>query len=80
MILILDGQGPDASEGKDTTYSHRVKHISDIATAYQSQAQELIQVSGLKMLGTSLSKKEDRLKEAASLMLKCGNFQDYCEI
>jgi hypothetical protein len=32
------------------------------------------------MLGTGLSKKEDRLKEAASLMLKSGNFQDYCEI
>lgn len=32
------------------------------------------------MLGTALSKKEDRLKEAASLMLKSGNFQEYCEI
>jgi len=26
------------------------------------------------MLGTSLAKKEDRLKEAANLMLKAGNF------
>ena len=32
------------------------------------------------MLGTALSKKEDRLAEAASLMLKSGNFQEYCEI
>jgi len=37
-------------------------------------------MSGLKMLGTALSKKEDRLREAASLMLKSGNFQEYCEI
>ncbi len=32
------------------------------------------------MLGTNLAKKEDRLKEASIMMLKCGNFQDYCEI
>lgn len=32
------------------------------------------------MLGTALSKKEDRMKEAANLMLKSGNIQDYCEI
>lgn len=38
------------------------------------------QVSGLKLLGTALSKKEDRLKESANLMLKSGSFQDYCEI
>ena len=34
----------------------------------------------MKMLGTQFSKKEDRMKEAANLMLKSGNFQDYCEI
>ena len=34
----------------------------------------------MKMLGTQLSKKEDRLNEAANLMLKSGNFQEYCEI
>lgn len=32
------------------------------------------------MLGTALSKKEDRMKEAANLMIKSGNFQEYCEI
>jgi len=32
------------------------------------------------MLGTALSKKEDRLRESARLMLLTGNFQDYCEI
>ena len=32
------------------------------------------------MLGTALSKKEDRMKEAAKLMLKSGNFKEYCEI
>ena len=75
MVSVLDGKGPEGSEGSsDSSYSHRVKHISDIATAYQSQAQELVQVSGLKMLGTNMSKKEDRLKEAAGLMLKSGNF------
>lgn len=34
----------------------------------------------MKLLGTALSKKEDRLKESANLMLKSGSFQDYCEI
>jgi len=28
----------------------------------------------MKMLGTALSKKEDRLTEAARMMLKSGNF------
>ena len=37
-------------------------------------------MSGMKMLGTPLSRKEDRLAEAANLMLKSGNFQEYCEI
>jgi hypothetical protein len=34
----------------------------------------------MRMLGTALSKKEDRMREAASLMLKSGHFQEYCEI
>jgi len=34
----------------------------------------------MQLLGTTLSKKEDRSLEAASLMLKAGNFQEYCEI
>ena len=33
-----------------------------------------MQVSGMKMLGTHMSKKEDRMREAANLMLKSGNF------
>jgi len=39
-----------------------------------------MQVSGMKMLGTNLSKRDDRLAEASSLMLKSGNIQEYCEI
>jgi hypothetical protein len=31
-------------------------------------------MNGMKMLGTPLAKKEDRLAEAAKLMLKSGNF------
>jgi hypothetical protein len=37
-------------------------------------------MNAMKMLGTSLSKREDRLAEASNLMLKSGNFQEYCEI
>jgi WD repeat-containing protein 17 len=37
-------------------------------------------MNGMKMLGTPLSKKEDRLAEAGKLMLKSGNFQAYCVI
>lgn len=32
------------------------------------------------MLGTSMSKREDRLVEASQLMLKAGNVQEYCEL
>lgn len=39
-----------------------------------------MQMTGMKMLGTALSKREDRLAEASALMLKSGNFQEYCEI
>ncbi len=42
--------------------------------AYFSKAKELEQVNGMKMLGTGMSKKEDRMKEAASKMIKSGNF------
>jgi len=34
----------------------------------------------MKMLGTAMSKKEDRMQESAKLMLKAGNFQEYCNI
>ena len=34
----------------------------------------------MQMIGTQFAKKEDRLKEAASVMLKCGRFRDFCEI
>ena len=32
------------------------------------------------MLGTQLSRKEDRLTAASKIMLKSGNFQGYCDI
>jgi hypothetical protein len=34
----------------------------------------LQQVSGMKMIGTNLSKKEDRMRESAKLMIKAGSF------
>jgi len=34
----------------------------------------------MKLLGTQLGKREDRLKEAARTMMKAGNFQEYCNI
>lgn len=75
MVQIQSGQGP--SKNSDNL---RVNHIQDIIIAYQSRARELLQMSGMKMLGTALSKKEDRLAEAANLMIKAGNFQEYCDI
>jgi len=36
--------------------------------------------NSMQYLGTNLAKKEDRLKEAARLMLKSGNIQAFCEI
>jgi len=75
MISILSGEGP-----KENTDKLRINHISDITFVYQTKARDLCQVSGMKMLGTALSKKEDRLLEAANLMLKSGNFMEYCEL
>ena len=75
MCAINNGDGPKAN-----AENLRVNHISDITFAYQTKARELQQVSGMKMLGTSLSKKEDRMLEAANLMMKSGNFEEYCEI
>ena len=75
MVRFQNGEGPSQSQD-----DLRVNHIQDITFAYQSKARELLQMSGMKMLGTSLSKKEDRLNEASNLMLKSGNFQEYCEI
>lgn len=75
MISIMNGKGPTEDAQRS-----RVFHIQDSTLAYQSKAQDLLQVSGLKMLGTALSKKEDRMKEAAKLMLKSGNYQNYCDI
>jgi len=75
MVRFQNGEGP--SQNNENL---RVNHIQDITFAYQSKARELIQANGMKMLGTSLSKKEDRLAEASNLMLKSGNFQEYCEI
>jgi len=69
MFRFQNGQGPSATQD-----DLRVNHIQDITFAYQSKARELMQISGMKMLGTSLSKKEDRLAEASNLMLKSGNF------
>ena len=37
-------------------------------------------MNSMALLGSALSKKEDRLQEAANLMLKSGNFREYCRI
>jgi hypothetical protein len=34
----------------------------------------------MSLLGTQFAKKEDRLKEAADVFLKCGRFKDFCEV
>ncbi len=34
MISILDGKGPEETTVNGDSYIHRVKHISDIVTAY----------------------------------------------
>jgi len=73
MLSIIAGLPPKDNQG-------RIFHIQDAQQAYMTRAQELLQVSGMKMLGTALSKKEDRMKEAANLMLKSGHIQEYCEI
>ena len=34
MLSILDGKGPEDANATGDSYGHRVKHISDIVTAY----------------------------------------------
>ena len=69
MAHIIKGDGP----GLDTE-KLRVHHITDTTAAYSSKAYELIEANPMSMLGTSLSKKEDRMQEAARLNLISGNF------
>ena len=56
MAHILKGDGPVVDSEK-----LRVHHISDVAAAYSTKAQQLIQANPMSMLGTALAKKEDRL-------------------
>ena len=69
MAHIIKGDGP----GVDTE-KLRVHHISDLTAAYSSKAYELLQANPMSMLGTSLAKKNDRMREAARLNLVSGNF------
>ena len=75
MVRILDGQGPPQDSEK-----LRICHIQDSAFSYATNAEQLLQIQPMQMLGTALSKKEDRMLEAARLNLKSGNFQKYCDI
>ncbi len=59
---------------------NRVLHISDIAQAYYSRAQQLESASPFSFLGTSLTKKEDRMAECARIYLKLGDVKQFCEI
>jgi len=69
MAHIIKGDGPALESEK-----LRVHHISDVAAAYSSKAQNLLNANPMSMLGTALAKKEDRLQEAARLNLVSGNF------
>ena len=72
MVRFQMGSGPTSSQNQ------RVNHITDIVNAYQSEARTLLQANGMKMLGISTAK--ERATQAAELMLKSGNFGQYCEI
>jgi hypothetical protein len=60
--------------------TNRILYIGDMGSAFNSKAQELETTTTLAMLGTTLSKKEDRLMEAAKIYLKLGDFKQYCNI
>ena len=59
---------------------NKVIHVTDIVSAQESRAHQLLTAQPMSMLGTSLSKKEDRLIESAKIFLKLGNFREFCEI
>lgn len=73
IIHVLKEQQPGDPDLK-------VLHISDSPFAMQSKARSLLEGSSMQFLGTPLAKKEDRLKEAARLMLKSGDVKAFCEI
>ena len=60
--------------------NNRILHMSDMAGAYLSKAQFLESSTTMSMLGTALTKKEDRMMECAKIYLKLGQVKEYCEI
>lgn len=58
----------------------RVLHISDMAGAYESKANELLTVTGFSMLGTVMMKKRDRQLSSAKTYFKLGKFKQYCDL
>jgi hypothetical protein len=52
-------------------------HVDELALAMSSKAQELELKEGISY--DFLNRKEDRLKEAANIYMKMGEFELYCE-
>lgn len=60
--------------------NNQILPIEELYSNRSSKATELETASGMAYLGSSLAKKDDRLKESAKTHLKLGNIKQYCEI
>ncbi|OMJ89434.1 hypothetical protein SteCoe_8434 [Stentor coeruleus] len=65
---------------KEVNMNNIILPIEELFSSRSSKATELETASGMAYLGSSLAKKEDRLKEAAKTHLKLGNIKQYCEL
>jgi hypothetical protein len=59
---------------------NKVVPLGELMSSFVQLAEELETSSSFAYLGTALAKKDDRLREAAKIHLKTGNFYQYCEI
>lgn len=62
------------------SYSKGIMHTKHLVKHKASEAQELETVRAMSRRGGLMSKKEDRIREAANLHVKIGQLQRYCEL
>lgn len=86
FLYLSDGQSEfwdlvnAISDGSPGSAGSRVLHISDMARAYESKANELLTVNRFTMLGTMMIKKRDRQMTAAKIFFKLGKYKKFCDI
>lgn len=55
-------------------------HADQLIPAYLARATHLENSTGMQLLNTPFSKKEDKFNEIAQTFLSCGKIREFCEI